>query len=34
MNKGEAPKWNTDSIIKELADAIISGHIRKTRKAS
>lgn len=34
MNKGEAPQWNTDSIIKELADAIISGHIRKTRKAS
>jgi hypothetical protein len=34
MNKGEAPKWNNESLIKELADAIISGHIRKKRKAS
>lgn len=29
MNKGEAPRWSEDSIIKELAETIVRGHYAK-----
>jgi hypothetical protein len=32
MNNGEQQKWSEDSIMKELADAIVSGHRRKKGK--
>jgi hypothetical protein len=32
MNNGEQQKWSEDSIMKELADAIVSGHKRKKGK--
>jgi SWI/SNF-related matrix-associated actin-dependent regulator of chromatin subfamily A-like protein 1 len=33
MNKGEAPRWNEDAIIKELAESIVNAHnAKKNRK--
>lgn len=32
MNTGEAPSWNQDAILKELADAIVVNHNRKKGK--
>ncbi len=33
MNKGEAPQWNEEAIIKELAETIVRNHRAKTRAA-